>query len=672
MKYADEPKKKGIINALILWKFITENLGEDVSWEVRRELLAEHVGSDNKYLATVARLESLPTSIFQRILWEYNLDFMSLESSLRRMTDEQHQSIKDNFDDLFMSKRLPRVLGKLKCWANMTSVGELLEEPLDEPNRYERKAAMAYDFAYLNIGFNAYPDGVKSDHSDFRKSGRKFVSSKNHEDDFVVNKNGRYAKLYRTARSNAAWKPGKKVVMNQRVCPGFWFTFIMHGLFWLASPIAAAILAVLFAKGYNLSTLGWGIFLYAFALIVPGWCSLVMLRFWLTSIIIPLGKNDKFEEYVAMPIGITIVVIVACMFVGVAAYGIYELFLLLTPVFTEPGVLLLFYVIGRYTIEQFKYLEVYKKLKSIREYSLDFQIVIPYFLLMILRPFIDLYAESIMAWLTEILVNRQAFAFVLGLFGLQTILVFLVMAMPEVADEERSSKYYLVMEKLLLRSTAISIPIVLVITVWQCVSYSDYSALVFVAAMAVLPILAMLIGRRLVKFDETAYNHLYKLEDADISILSVNEWFQSLDQFDRVGVAESLYRFTYSNVKHGQRKKTWQLLARKISGRVYGELLKLNGISSDIGYRALCLLVKGMNAKKAWKQAAIELHNEETRQARRQALYNRWNHYWSELMTRRFKIICDLYELATGAFKDSCPFILESGQVAISGKSRKK
>jgi hypothetical protein len=43
--------------------------------------------------------------------------------------------------------------------------------------------------------------------------------------------------MYKTVRSNYVLFPNKDVKLSTHVCPGFWFTLLMHFLFWIISPV---------------------------------------------------------------------------------------------------------------------------------------------------------------------------------------------------------------------------------------------------------------------------------------------------------------------------------------------------------------------------------------------------------------------------------------------------
>jgi hypothetical protein len=679
VKYSDPVKKRQIIEALILWKFIREELGQSVSWEERREFLAEHIGSANKYKAIVARLESLPTSIYRRLLWKWNIDFMSLESSLRRLKEEQYQAINDAYEQLLVQRELPRILGWFKCWLHMISVGQLLEEPLDEMRRYERKAAMSYNFCFLDIGFNAYANGVKDDTGCFVKSGQKFISTKNHADDFVVNKEGgRYYWFYRTARSNPAYKPGRKIVMNKWFCPGWWFTIIMHGLFWLVSPAALTIVTFMLARnGFDFAALGWfkGILIGLPAIIMPGWCVLALLRTIITMVIAPLGKNDAFEKYVLMPAGVSILVACAATFCGGAIYLLFAVFLALAVVFTLPGAIMISYVIGRYVVEQVMHAnkqardtEREKLLKNFTDFSIDFQVTVPFFLIIILKPFVEMYGEPIWQWLVALIMSNLVQAFLIGILAVQAVIAVLAVSLPKTLDEEASQKCYLMLEKILLRFTLVFIPCAIAIAIWQTLAHHDLFGLAFVILLASLPVLAVLYGRLEVRIDRQIYKGLYNIRSSDLAALALNQWVRSLSPEARENALEYLSGFVRSNVLYAKEKKTWRLLANNITQDIYLELRALNGIPIDYGFRALCLVIKGAKAQEAWAQAVKEYDQQKEVERKIDLFLEKC----SEIFRRRFKLLFDFYQFVKDILGDGCPFILESGSVATSGNQPEK
>lgn len=234
-----------ITPALRLWKFVIDEMQEDSSL-VRREFLNPFVKDNNPLVALVSTIESLPTSVWRQILWKHNIDFMSFESFLRRIKGEKIKAISQNYHDLFSDSRVPRIFGWLYRYKNKPTVWDLHQEKLSPEKRYLSKGSWSYNLLDLDFGFNAYPGGEKDDTEVRAMSAvdavyffvTKFLSVKNHANDFVVSQEGgKYWWLYKKARSNYAYFPNRKVRLGTHICPGFWYTILIHLWFWLVSPI---------------------------------------------------------------------------------------------------------------------------------------------------------------------------------------------------------------------------------------------------------------------------------------------------------------------------------------------------------------------------------------------------------------------------------------------------
>ena len=231
-------KKSEIVEALTFWRFVFENVQWDhkgltsTGWMNRKESLEAFIDDRNPLVRVVATLESLPDAVWRKILWKHNIDFMSFESFLRRISTEQVEVILRNYQDLYSGK-VPRAFSGWDCFWGKRSANEFLSEELNYDNRYANKGAMSYNLLGLDFGFNAYPDGVASDKKIVEISPLIFLSVKNHADDFVVNTEagGKYWWLYKKARSNYVWKPERIVRLGTHVCPGFWNTILVHLLF---------------------------------------------------------------------------------------------------------------------------------------------------------------------------------------------------------------------------------------------------------------------------------------------------------------------------------------------------------------------------------------------------------------------------------------------------------
>jgi hypothetical protein len=236
--------KENMTEALVFWQELRRQLArgfyqkEDIA-----SLFELKVAKSNPFISTIIMIESLPTSVWRALLWKENLDFMSHESFLRRLNKEQKTAIKENYSD-WQGKKVPRVLkkglrSKIKVKLGLISYEKLKNEDYDYEARHTNKAAWAYNLLGLDFGFCLYPKGESSDEKIENKSFTRFLSRKDHVNDFIVNEeDGKYFYMYKTARSNYAIRPNKEVEISTHICPGFWYTLIVHTLFWIVSPIA--------------------------------------------------------------------------------------------------------------------------------------------------------------------------------------------------------------------------------------------------------------------------------------------------------------------------------------------------------------------------------------------------------------------------------------------------
>ncbi len=199
--------------------------------------------TDNAYLKVSCSVLSLPESVWKELLWRKNIDFQSYESFLRRLKPDQIEAIYSATDELFEEKRVPSIFKKDKIIRRLIkkipSFDELMEETTSHSEKYSSKGAMSYDLFNLDFGYGRYPNGVEDDKEETEKDISRFISIKNHVNDFIVNKrDGMYWWLYKKARSNYVYRPNREVSLSTHICPGFWYTLIMHLIFWVISPLA--------------------------------------------------------------------------------------------------------------------------------------------------------------------------------------------------------------------------------------------------------------------------------------------------------------------------------------------------------------------------------------------------------------------------------------------------
>jgi hypothetical protein len=282
----DQVEKWQLAVGLAFWRILRNEQAKGSGVKVTREMLAKFLKNDelalnNKYVSRVAKIESLPSSVWRKLLWRENIDLASYEACLRRLKPEQVKAIIDNYNDLFEENVIPRVFRKslrdrVKIFFKKITVKGLLEEKYNPQKRNLSKGAYAYNLLSLDFGFSLYPKGNDNDTEIANRKFTRFLSVKEHVNDFVVNQeDGKYWWLYKKVRSNYAFRPKKEVQIKSHICPGFWKTLIIQTLFWIVSPIA------LIAAGITIMESGFTgkVLIGLLALPMILWSLMALLRF---------------------------------------------------------------------------------------------------------------------------------------------------------------------------------------------------------------------------------------------------------------------------------------------------------------------------------------------------------------------------------------------------------
>ena len=342
-----------LVPALLFWELFRKELDWYESTPDNCYAIAHmYVEDENPLISLIAKIESLPDPVWRRLLWRENIDFLSFESFLRRINNDQIQAINDNYSDLQEGK-IPRVYRKSLRDRLKIFVGRIKFESIIDrksyygDDRYFSKGSWAYSLLGLDFGFGKYPNGLADDTEIKDKSFTRFLSIKNHINDFVVDQEfGKYWLLYRTARSNYAWNFDKKVQISTHICPGFWWTLIVHSMFWILSPILFPLFAkmVMVSEG-GVATAGW-ILAAALVSLTPIWTFVAILRFGISlffGTVIAYGVDDAIEDWwwdhgdkikqVFRVIGIIIVAIILLFILFAVASFLY-------PIIVSIGVFL--------------------------------------------------------------------------------------------------------------------------------------------------------------------------------------------------------------------------------------------------------------------------------------------------------------------------------------------
>lgn len=155
-KYKTEDERITMKEALAFWNTVRERRSvedKDEIWAV----LKQYSWHSNGLLSAVARLESLPSRVYGKVLRFYDIDYQSFESCLRRLTHDQICGINETYNSLYGKKpKLPRcfregVVNMIRELIPLQSVAvsDLLNEDEEEYlGRYKNKNARGFDFVF--------------------------------------------------------------------------------------------------------------------------------------------------------------------------------------------------------------------------------------------------------------------------------------------------------------------------------------------------------------------------------------------------------------------------------------------------------------------------------------------------------------------------------------------
>jgi hypothetical protein len=295
----DEVSKDHIAVGLCLWNFSRKHIDDRTD---RRTFLTPFA-SGNHSVATmaVAMVECLPDKVWRKLLWKENIDFSSREAFLRRLSNQQFEALVEAYRSLNeAAPKIPRVMKNLwmkikLLFVNESDVAEqLLSEPYEDYKRSQSKGAWAFNLLGLDFGFSLYPNGENDDRKITNQKWTRFLSIKNHINDFIVNMEfGKYWFFYRTARSNYVIRPNKKIDLRTHICPGFWMTLILHLLFWVVSPALAIIFNVHTITDWDL----WRIPFNVLALVTPLWLVAATIKWIFLNVLVNMiGFVFEFYE----------------------------------------------------------------------------------------------------------------------------------------------------------------------------------------------------------------------------------------------------------------------------------------------------------------------------------------------------------------------------------------
>ncbi|MFC1645034.1 hypothetical protein ACFL08_03335 [Patescibacteria group bacterium] len=285
--YKHSSQRMKISEAYAFGKFIQDTVDyyDELTWSERQKFFSDFVNHENEFISVLAMLGCMPTSLFRKVLFAYNIDNSSPESFFRRLEDWQIAAINQNYNDVIAGV-LPRAFERSHILSKKVKWDDVLKEPLNFSLRYEDKGAWNYNeaLAKLGMGFPLYPEGDNDDRKAQRIDGwrtfRKFLSVKGDKEEFVIDDEGLYKFLYAKVRSNYLWGRNKVVELGKYVCPGFITTMLAMLTFFLISPICAVVLGGLVL----VDAPNWSLPVFVLGIITPLWCALATLKYILFHI----------------------------------------------------------------------------------------------------------------------------------------------------------------------------------------------------------------------------------------------------------------------------------------------------------------------------------------------------------------------------------------------------
>lgn len=251
--YEDTREAHEVREVLAFWeviKLMPDDFSKASEFEERRDII--YKASEKHFCAnilvwTVANLECLPTPMFRRALWYFNIDFLSPESFLRRITEQQRLDL--NYVRGAISGPQIHVpacctvgyKNRIRSWLFGNWTVENMYDENHTERRYEEKGAIAREFFWLDWGYNLYEDS-KEDAQNKLAFYRRMFTKKTNENPFSVNDDdGLFFWLFATLVSNWAWNYQKEVRFDGHVCLRAQYTIATWIFVILGSPLLLAL-----------------------------------------------------------------------------------------------------------------------------------------------------------------------------------------------------------------------------------------------------------------------------------------------------------------------------------------------------------------------------------------------------------------------------------------------
>jgi len=633
-------QKTQITAGLIFWQFIREVLRKELSMSFSgvREFLAGFIKGEQKeyyYFGIVGMIESLPDLVWRKLVWRENIDLMSYEAILRRLDAQQEQAIIDNYNDLFSAEpKLPRVFQKswrdrAKIFFGKISVEKLLMAEYNvDGQRNMTKGAYAYNLLSLDFGFSLYPKGANDDTVLTNQKFTRFLSIKAHINDFAVNmEDGKYWQMYKTARSNYAFNPGKEIQIKDHICPGFWATLIRHAIFWIVSPLAL-LTSVGMILNYGLISELWVPAILALPNIV--WLVVAFFRFILS----PLSKlKIKVSEKTKKRLSITAIALALLVWSGWVLKGIiwfYPFFgpkigYLLTILFIATA---LFYIVFAVINMGKKPLLKYKDIPTFAKFILHSVLIV--FSLVILGKyavipvvhFLVKIAQSIWGWyVSDLLIINWSIA------TLIFIAIFIYFYIVFLKDEEKFVKYEKIFRWAIIGFWGLSV-IAIGVSAYRSGSFDLYdigTISIFIFSSIIISFFAILmmtkvnysnidervvLSRYATRVDGSLSGFAFK---AFLTKLRKSSWFMNLSDedkwiySDRIGYVANYY-FSYSRSYEYRNQLKEHLIENgnvEVIDLLWNKRVDINnelGNTDSLKLKLLSGIIGGMTVEEAFEQ----------------------------------------------------------------------
>ncbi len=653
-------KKELIVEALTFWKFVQLNMAyEDMG--VKREFLSNFIEERNTLVNVVAMIEFLPTSVWRKVLWRYNIDFMSFESFLRRLSVSQIRNIRENYQDLFEKNVVPRAFSRPNRFIGKITVENLLSEKVYHHEKYKSKGSWSHNLLGLEFGFNAYVNGVTDDTKVVEFSPLRFLSVKNHVDDFIVNQeNGKYWWLYKTAHSSYGWMWNKKIQLKTHICPGFWYTLLIHFLFWVISPAAfTGLMSMFAAKGFSGTSWLYIVPMGIPSIVTPLW--LIMAGFRLSfrrifteerrELIMRRARSvfswsKKHEKITILPVKIAGILALVVGMLGVLCLAAQKIYEYLYPAFGMEGMVVFGLTLPSYISYKIYYFFRHNRLPRFGEYPRYLAIPILFMMAWLGGTFFLMYHETLwtailwavgimeIGWslalkmIMDFLGILRDFALEIGIIAFVAAIPLVLMAamllLEKLVDEKKYDKLFNAILKYTGYSLIALLGFAVILTITTTFQFGLYLNIKVVIAHVLTFSLFAVTYYMAYKYNPES-NRLNKTVSwANMGNNKVlgwhlfkNSWVKALDD---EAVGEVLLRakgilfdaFGYENPR--AYPIVFPCMTKEILDKLDKCKKRLRGLSGDIALRAIKYIVRdGYDAKKAISIATSYVNAEKNR-----------------------------------------------------------